>query len=108
MIKKVLAIILLLVLLLAVGMAEDRNLEIRIEIIKPPVIYEGDEIILYPILIGNWEGLTYTYQWEYSKDGIEYFPIPDATNECYVFYASKETLKLWYRLAITIPDELLQ
>lgn len=71
-------------------------------------IWEGDDIILVSMLTGDWSDLTYTFQWQYSKNGIEYYDIPDATESCYIFKATRETLRLYYRVAINIPDELLQ
>lgn len=64
------------------------------------VMYEGEDVHIYSEVI-NGEFWELHYQWFYSEDDTEWFPIPDANEPIYVFQVTKEALSHSYILEIT-------
>lgn len=83
---------------------EERNLSVYIEMANDFPIWEGEDVILYAFLVGDWSNLRYTFQWEISYDGKEFVPINGANSDSYIFPATKESLQVSYRLAVHIEE----
>ncbi len=63
----------------------------------------GDDIILYANLYG-YEDVSYTIQWVYSTDTINWITIPDANDLSLVIEANADNFALYWDVIITITD----
>ncbi len=82
-----------------------RSLKVTSTLTGKDCVAYNEEIVLQVELINFKEDDTYTCQWQYSRDGVEYLNAEDANDLTYSYRINDDTIRYKWRVLITIENK---
>ena len=77
--------------------------KVFLEFLKEPTYY-GDEVTLVAILVDFRENDIYSFEWEESEDGEEWWVIVGADEQTYTFVIDYENVTHYWRVKVTLEE----
>ena len=86
------------------GYIENIERQVFLDFLHQPSGYFGEEITLIAILVNFKSDDIYTFDWEYSEDGEEWYILYNEHNQSYTYVINQENYAYWWRVKVIVQE----